>query len=464
LILDNDTDSELAFTYQHAGSGIYVGNMTFQGGSSNLDYFTAPPSGAKYRTKRTTPNGGVYLYDFDANMDLVKVTEPPHYGSATSPYTTYSWNGSRQLVGYTYNNGYDLAGNVTDLDGSTFATYDAANKFSSLSGGTYSYDVAGNLTAANLRGMGNGTFSYETRQKLDEQATSTTSLRYNYDVFGKRLLVKPSTSSSTYTWYVFDGDKLVGEIGTGGAKVAYTWGADGIVSERIFSGNKSRYYHFGPQGETRQLTNTSGTVTNTYLYTAYGTTVSSSGSDYNPHRYGGKVGYYSEGSLGLMLAQQRWYSPHLMRWLARDPIEYRGGQNLYAYVRGNPVMFIDPDGLIIVFNRSGKPIKYKPEQEENIVRICMPNEHCDMDGYYPDGKRFPIKVSSRSCLSPWIDESCDLRGACIPGLVYSLSPEFFEQNENWPDPFTGENGWPMNEPLKPKPFPGLWVVPITAFP
>jgi len=288
-------------------------------------------------------------YDNTANTvgNITKVTE---LDSTTVDYvyddlyrlTSETRTGTNSFT-HTYD--YDLAGNVTDLDGSTFATYDAANKLSSLSGGTYSYDTAGNLTAVNLTGLGNGTFSFETREKMDEQLTGGNSIKYNYDIFGKRLLARPGTTTSNFIWYIFDGDRLIGEIQTGGAKVAYTWGPDGLVSERIFSGNKSRYYHFGPQGETRQITNTSGAVTNSYLYTGYGVPVTSSGTDYNPHRYGGKVGYYSDGPLGLILATQRWYSPHLMRWMGRDPIEYEGGENLYAYVSGNPLRWSDPSGL-----------------------------------------------------------------------------------------------------------------------
>ena len=127
--------------------------------------------------------------------------------------------------------------------------------------------------------------------------------------------------------------------------MAYTWGADGLVSQHHFPSGETHYYHGGPQQEVRQLTDDTGAVSSNYTYTAYGVPVASSGTDFNPHRYGGRVGYYSEGEFGLVLATHRWYSPDLMRWMNRDPIEYAGGDNLYAYVRGNPVGFVDPDGL-----------------------------------------------------------------------------------------------------------------------
>jgi uncharacterized protein RhaS with RHS repeats len=47
----------------------------------------------------------------------------------------------------------------------------------------------------------------------------------------------------------------------------------------------------------------------------------------------------------LYLATYRGYNPFTARWLNRDPIEENGGLNLYEYVGGDPIGYIDPDGL-----------------------------------------------------------------------------------------------------------------------
>ena len=128
-----------------------------------------------------------------------------------------------------------------------------------------------------------------------------------------------------------------------GPQAAYTWGAAGLVSENLSSG--SLWYHYGPQGETRYLTNSTGAVADSYVYNAWGYPVSVAGTDRNPYRYGGSVGYYTDPNAeGLILCGQRWYSPAYARWLSRDPAGYAGGANLYAYCGDNPVGGVDPDG------------------------------------------------------------------------------------------------------------------------
>jgi RHS repeat-associated protein len=48
---------------------------------------------------------------------------------------------------------------------------------------------------------------------------------------------------------------------------------------------------------------------------------------------------------GLYLTKYRVYEPGTGRWLSRDPIEETGGINLYGYVWGDPINWVDPLGL-----------------------------------------------------------------------------------------------------------------------
>jgi hypothetical protein len=52
-------------------------------------------------------------------------------------------------------------------------------------------------------------------------------------------------------------------------------------------------------------------------------------------------------TLALTQAQaMRWYSPSTGRWFSRDPIEEKGGLNLYSFVRNAPLSHWDSLGLL----------------------------------------------------------------------------------------------------------------------
>ena len=54
------------------------------------------------------------------------------------------------------------------------------------------------------------------------------------------------------------------------------------------------------------------------------------------------------------------YDAYTGKWTAKDPIGFSGGDsNLYGYVLGDPVGFVDPMGLFT--NNSSVPVEIRPE-------------------------------------------------------------------------------------------------------
>lgn len=305
---------------------------------------------------------------------------------------------------------YDLAGNRTLVDNTSF-TFDDANKLLRSSSGypgapPLSYDGDGNLLSISpYNGFSySGSFAWDDFGHLSSATSDYTGATYGYDGFGHRVWMQPNSQPSyARTFYIFDGDLLLGEVGMRGssgygspgyvpvATAAYTWGSSGLVSERLVGGDntltsgRSLWYAFGPQGETRQLTDSSGAVVDSYTYTAYGMPIASTGSDVNPFRYGGQVGYYSDSNngTGLILCTNRWYSPSLGRWLSRDPIGYDGSDNLYQYCVGQPTNCLDPDGTLTIF-----------------IHGSFSNDHT-WNPQFMDGIRGALKDKTNACLVHW---------------------------------------------------------------
>ena len=80
-----------------------------------------------------------------------------------------------------------------------------------------------------------------------------------------------------------------------------------------------------------------------YAYDAFGVEHNPDPYDSNPFRY---CGEYFDAETGTYYLRARYYVPRTGRFMTEDPI--RSGLNWYTYCGGNPVMFVDPWGLVDV--------------------------------------------------------------------------------------------------------------------
>jgi RHS repeat-associated protein len=162
--------------------------------------------------------------------------------------------------------------------------------------------------------------------------------QFAYDGFGKNAVIQEYTSSSLTSTkqFVWVGNRRresrdasstitaqyfpYGETISG---TSYYWVKDtpGSVREMYSSGVQAQY-NYDPFG---RVTKISETVP----------------SDF------GFAGYYVHSRSGLNLTRTRAFSASLGRWLSRDPVAEKDGNNLYAYVSNRPISFSDPLGLSI---------------------------------------------------------------------------------------------------------------------
>ena len=179
------------------------------------------------------------------------------------------------------------------------------------------------------------------------------------DPFFRARLIRVR-NGSTVTEFVYDGlGRRVAEWDNGSLAKQWVWCGTELCEERNASNTVTK--RFFPQGEqisgtayfysrdhlgsVREMTDASGTVHARYNYDPFGArsantiTTSAVESDF------GFTGDYYNATVGLDLTLYRAYNPVLGRWINRDPIGEKGGLDLYAYVRDNPVDLTDFFGL-----------------------------------------------------------------------------------------------------------------------
>jgi len=152
--------------------------------------------------------------------------------------------------------------------------------------------------------------------------------------------------TTKYIWNPINDSYLMETDGDGNTQAVYTneptlYG--NLISQR--RDNITSYYHYDAIGSTRELTNSSETVTDTNMYDAWGVNQQSSGNTNTPFRYIGAFGYAACQFTGSCYARTRYYAMSLARWVSQDPLMFAADNNLYRYALNDPVKKVDPNGL-----------------------------------------------------------------------------------------------------------------------
>jgi RHS repeat-associated protein len=148
------------------------------------------------------------------------------------------------------------------------------------------------------------------------------------------------------------------------------------------------YYHTDHLGTPQLLTDSTQAVVWQAHYDPFGRATVVTQTVVNNLRLPGQ--YYDQ-EMGLHYNYFRDYDPTLGRYIQSDPIGLAGGINTYAYVGGNPVNNIDPDGLTAVPIPLPEPLilpRLIPYPLDPIMPLPMPNE----DGSAKKCKRIGIKT------------------------------------------------------------------------
>ncbi|WP_427126718.1 RHS repeat-associated core domain-containing protein [Priestia megaterium] len=240
---------------------------------------------------------------------------------------------------------YDKTGNIlsTKLDKSSQTmTYLTDNRLGKYNSQAFSYDKDGNMTKGLLKGKAQS-FSYDARNRL----ISTKELSYQYDANNNRVAV---TQNKNTTRYIVNPNAPLSQVlvetdAKGKPKRYHIYGLGLIGSE----GSDGQYfsYHYDRRGSTIAVSAINGTVTDTFEYSPYGEVKHTKGKIMTPFLYNGRDGVMTDAN-GLYYMRARYYQPELKRFINQDiqlgTIDNGLGLNRYAYVQGNPISYIDPEG------------------------------------------------------------------------------------------------------------------------
>ena len=232
---------------------------------------------------------------------------------------------------------------------------------------SFTHDFDGNLTSD---GLWTNTWNGENRRSVIESRTSVPAAarfreQWTFLPDGRWIerIVSTNNGSAYYpaytNRYVWDGQVLLAVLDhTNGLVMSFLRGLDlsgslqgaggvgGLLAVSFKTGG-THFAAFDGNGNVAALVSAAdGTTSAQYEYGPFGETLRQTGpvAKENPIRFSTQ---YADDVTDALKYLYRDYNPVMGRWLNRDPIEERGGRNVYGFVYNDPVQNWDYLGMTV---------------------------------------------------------------------------------------------------------------------
>ena len=285
--------------------------------------YTLGPAGNRLSVAELSGRTVTYGYD-----DLYRLTGETVAGDP---------HGKNGAVNYTFDN----VGNRKQLNSTLPAiaatgllNYDANDRTS-----TDPYDSNGNLL---LSGAGANVYDFENR------LVQAGGVKIVYDGDGNR--VKETVATTTTSYLVADQNltgyaQVMDEVQGGAVSRTYSYGLSLISQKLTAIGQGLSFYGFDGHGSVRFLTSSTGAITDTYDFDAFGNLISSTGTTPNSYLFAGEQ---FDPALGVYYNRARFYDQRQGRFWSTDSVEgdpeSPPSLHKYLYASADPIDHVDPSG------------------------------------------------------------------------------------------------------------------------
>jgi RHS repeat-associated protein len=325
------------FTYNSLGElatyvATYAGSQVYSG---TFHSTAAPRDNLGRITRKVETIEGVTRtddYQYDTNGRLLNVARD----NALISVYDYDDNGNR------------LSLTNPSTSATTLGSYDDQDRVLAYGSNEYTFNENGDLTSKfNTTTNEETTYEYDARGALlSVVLPDSTTIEYVVDGGGRRIGRKVN-GTQTHGFLYKDSLRVAAELNGAGATVSQFVYVNGNHSPDFMVKNSAVYRFVKDQlGSPRVIVNVlTGAVAQVLEYDEFGNVLSDSAPGFQPFGFAG--GLY-DGQTGLVRFGARDYDATTGRWTTKDPILWMGGDtNLLVYVGGDPVNYLDSDGLLL---------------------------------------------------------------------------------------------------------------------